>query len=526
MKRYIKNAFLLPAIAVFSCSSVHKEDLSSFLYYEGSVIRKAQGPETATRLLSDLGDRINKNGPYPAITVDYPFEGSIFPPEIVAPGVLWHDTSVAVKMWMVAIGFDSSAARIYALTDGRRLTTGELDSECMRDNNKWEESPYQKSARAWTPDNGLWEMIKEKSCERAAHIDIFGITQTQANKQTLVSHGSLTIKTSKDPVGAPIFYRDVPLMPVKNPNGVIQPISADAVPLIAWRLRDISKPSAPVVMKHMPTCINCHSFSTDGRTLGMDMDGPQGDKGAYALVPTAKRILIQQSDVFTWNKFNREKNTFGLFSRVSPDGRFVVSAVEEEVHVVNYMDFRFLQTFYPTRGLIAWYDRQTKKINTLPGADNREYVQCNPVWSPDGKWVAFLRAKARAAFNGSIRAAYANDSRETQIKYELYRVPFNDGKGGAPQPLRGACATGKSVSFPKYSPDGKWIVFVQAQNGLLMRPDSKLYIIPAEGGEARQLQCNLPLMNSWHSWSPNSKWLVFSSKALSPFTQMFLTHIR
>ena len=40
-----------------------------------------------------------------------------------------------------------------------------------------------------------------------------------------------------------------------------------------------------------------------------------------------------------------------------------------------------------------------------------------------------------------------------------------------------------SNSFPKVSPDGKWIVFVQARNGQLMRPDGKLYIVPAEGGE-------------------------------------------
>ena len=32
-------------------------------------------------------------------------------------------------------------------------------------------------------------------------------------------------------------------------------------------------------------------------------------------------------------------------------------------------------------------------------------------------------------------------------------------------------------------------------------------------------------MNSWHSWSPNSKWLVFASKTFSAYTQLFLTHI-
>jgi tetratricopeptide (TPR) repeat protein len=68
-------------------------------------------------------------------------------------------------------------------------------------------------------------------------------------------------------------------------------------------------------------------------------------------------------------------------------------------------------------------------------------------------------------------------------------------------------------------------VFVQARNGLLMRPDGKLYIVPVEGGAARLMRANTPLMNSWHSFSPNGRWMVFSSKSRSPYTQMFLTHI-
>ena len=39
------------------------------------------------------------------------------------------------------------------------------------------------------------------------------------------------------------------------------------------------------------------------------------------------------------------------------------------------------------------------------------------------------------------------------------------------------------------------------------------------------MRCNTPLMNSWHSFSPNGRWLVFSSKSRSPYTQMYLTHI-
>jgi tetratricopeptide (TPR) repeat protein len=82
-----------------------------------------------------------------------------------------------------------------------------------------------------------------------------------------------------------------------------------------------------------------------------------------------------------------------------------------------------------------------------------------------------------------------------------------------------------SNNFAKVSPDGKWIVFVECHNGLLMRPDSRLFIVPATGGVARPLKCNTWRMNSWHSFSPNGRWLVFSSKARSLYTQMYLTHL-
>jgi tetratricopeptide (TPR) repeat protein len=122
-------------------------------------------------------------------------------------------------------------------------------------------------------------------------------------------------------------------------------------------------------------------------------------------------------------------------------------------------------------------------------------------------------------------AAFANDPEEVKIQYDLYRIEFDGGKGGTPVPIAGASNNGMSNSFPKISPDGKWVVYVQAMNGQLMRPDSKLWIVPAKGGTPRLMNCNTALMNSWHSFSPNGRWLVFSSKSRSPYTQMFLTHI-
>ena len=147
-------------------------------------------------------------------------------------------------------------------------------------------------------------------------------------------------------------------------------------------------------------------------------------------------------------------------------------------------------------------------------------MQTNAVWSPDGKEIVFARAKAYRAERLEQKNSALVDDKDVPeftvdkkpFRYDLYRIPFNDGKGGTPQPLQGASDDGMSNFFPKYSPDGKWIVFCKAKSYMLLQPDSELYIVPAAGGVARRLRYNTARMNSWHSWSSNSRWLVFSSK--------------
>jgi tetratricopeptide (TPR) repeat protein len=477
-------------------------------------------------ILSPILSAIDHDQKYASITIDYPFDNTVFPPDMVAPTFLWHDSQNQSDRWLIDISFDGNPYHIYSLTEGKQAEQV-IDQEAISPTNEdYKRSDYDISAKAWTPDEDLWQIIKNNSRNHDALVTVYGMDTTQDNR--IVSTAHITIQTSLDPVGAPIFYRDVPLMPKKSKNGKVKPIDQSAMPLITWRLRDISKQDSPAVLKGMPTCANCHSFSADGNVLGMDLDGPQGDKGAYALTDVAKDIVIESDDIITWNSYKdtpQGHSNFGLFSQVSPDGRYVVSTLNEATFVVNYPNFGFLQSFYPTRGILVVYDRQTGKMTPLPGAADPEYVQTNGNWSPDGKRLVFSRAKAKDKFESEQMPEYAGDDRETFIQYDLYTIPFNDGKGGIAKPVTGASKNGMSNSFPKFSPDGKWIVFVKSQKGQLLRPDSRLHIIPAEGGEAREMNCNLDTMNSWHSWSPSSRWLVFSSKGLRPFTQMFLTHI-
>jgi hypothetical protein len=464
------------------------------------------------------------------ISIDYPETGSIFPPGITAPAFLWRDA--AGTSWSIDVSFADKSPSIHAVSKGERMRLGAIDPETVADSNEPPKLTTQQAASwAWTPDPTTWTIIQAHSVAQPATVTITGYR----DGQVAFSQAHIALSTSADEVGAPIFYRDVPLMPSSGINGAVQPLAPSTIHLIHWRVRDIRKPESHTVLKDMPTCANCHSFSADGKTFGMDIDGPANDKGLYAVVPVEKHMSIQSKDMVHWNTDGKVGQVrVGFMSQVSPDGRYVLStfagpelkSMIDSYYVTNFMDYRFLQVFYPTRGILEYYSRATGLRQPLPGADDPRYVQTDGVWSPDGKYIVFARAEARDPRpKGQPPALRANDPNETQIQYDLYRIPFNNGKGGKPEPIAGASHNGMSNNSPKVSPDGKWIVFVQCKNGQLMRPDSQLYIIPVAGGVPRRMRANTRLMNSWHSFSPNGHWMVFSSKARSPYTQMYLTHL-
>jgi len=487
--------------------------------------------------------RGSANGPQPAaITIDYPPASAILPPEFPPIAFRWRDAANGAALWRIAIAFADGSPAVEVKTEGGRVQVGEIDRRCIAELNELPTlTPEEAAGRIWVPDERVWAEIKKHSTERAATITITGY-EDQAATHPLSTGQSLFV-TSEDPVGAPIFYRDVPLIPANN-NGQLGILPKDAIALIKWRLRDVAQHSSRTLMEGLPTCANCHSFSADGKTLGIDVDGPMNDKSLYAVVPVRTETLINTRDVFRWNTTADQpggrKMRAAFMSQVSPDGRYVLTTVDErdpmhlniayglqeKYYYAVYRDYRFGQVFFPTHGVLAWRDVATGRTQPLPGADDPRYVQTDGVWSRDGKWIVFARGEAVTAFPpGAPPALFANDPHETQIQYSLYRMPFNEGRGGLPEPILGASNNGMSNNFPKITPDRRWIVFVKCHNGQLMRPDSRLYIVPFEGGEARPMKCNTRLMNSWHSFSPNGRWMVFASKARSPYTQLYLTHL-
>ena len=294
---------------------------------------------------------------YAELSIRYPLNGTLFPPEIAAPTFRWEDKNSRSDAWLVRLQFEDSEGGLSFLA---------------------------RSAE-WTPSDEQWEAIKRRSLEKDARVTILGVNHAAPKK--ILSSAATTIRTSKDEVGAPLFYREVNLPfvdAVKDPS------------LIRWRFGTISaKTAPPIVLEGLPVCANCHSFSANGGTLGMDVDYAN-DKGSYVITPVEKDIVLAKSKVMTWTDYRREDKepTYGLLSQISPDGRFAVSTVKDRSVFVPKPDLAFSQLFFPLKGILAVYERKTGTFSALPGADDKNFVQSNPSWSPDGKYIVFARSKA------------------------------------------------------------------------------------------------------------------------------------
>ncbi|HUU52575.1 MAG TPA: tetratricopeptide repeat protein [Candidatus Heimdallarchaeota archaeon] len=438
----------------------------------------------------------DKSRPAEELTIEYPMPGALFPPEIIAPTFLWKDKTDKTDAWLVV---------------GEVENTVKIVSPVV-------------TQQEWRPSQEQWTTMKTSSLEKDMRITVLGIRGNDPDN--VVSSGQTTIGTSRDEVGASIFYRDVPL-PFE--------FAYQNLDTIRWRLGDVASDGpTTVILKDLPLCGNCHSFTPDGKTLAMDVDYAN-DKGSYVITSLEKDTILTPEKIISWSDYRREDGemTFGLLSQISPDGRYALSTVKDRSIFVPIDNLTISQLFFPLKGIIAVYDRDQEKFWSLPGADNPEYCQSNPNWSPDGEYIIFAKAPV---YHSKIAESFKQAVLPTSVaaefiegrqgyKYDLYRIPFNNGEGGKAEPIPGAFNNGKSNYFPRISPDGRWIVFCQAKNFMLLQPDSTLYIMPAEGGTPRQMNCNLSLMNSWHSWSPNGRWLIFASKHRGPYTQLYMTHI-
>ena len=173
------------------------------------------------------------------------------------------------------------------------------------------------------------------------------------------------------------------------------------------------------------------------------------------------------------------------------------------------------------------YDVDKHEVKTIEQQPNE--LEIFPTWSPDGKWLYFC----------SAHFVYQSDSvdrseitmRANEVKYNIYRKSFDlkTRQFGEREMVFCADTLGKSATFPRLSPDGRWLLFTLGEWGCfhIWHHDADLWMKDLKTGEVRAMdEMNSDDTESYHSWSSNGRWVVFSSRRYDGvFTRPFIAHI-
>jgi hypothetical protein len=226
---------------------------------------------------------------------------------------------------------------------------------------------------------------------------------------------------------------------------------------------------------------------------------------------------------------NRDPGTFALHIRGQPGPQPMILARSNEVvrvnHTGGYLAWHpggellafsrnklslFFHTLGETRDVfdaesnLAVYWLRSNVVVQPPPIARPDRLETWPAWAPDGRHLYFCAAPK------------LKQERFRQVRYDLMRVSFDAERNawGEPETLVSAGETGLSAAQPRVSPDGRWLLYTLCRYSHfpIYQPGSDLYVMDLRTRASRRLEINSDQADSWHCWSGNSRWVVFSSK--------------
>ncbi len=246
-------------------------------------------------------------------------------------------------------------------------------------------------------------------------------------------------------------------------------------------------------------CINCHSFNQNNPARFLvHIRGSKG--GTY---------FVEDKKITRTNLKIETMPGGATYPSWHPDGRYVAFS-SNQVRQSFYAEAKKSIEVYDLISTLILYDREKNEIINILDQDSLIYLQTFPSWSSDGKYLYFCRAEYRyKSTNPDLK-----DIESTH--YNLARKSFDPATGtfGKTEIIFNADERNKSVSFPRISPDGKYLIFTLHDYGTfpIWHREADLYLLNLQNGEIREMTLNSDETESYHTWSTNSKWLVFSSK--------------
>lgn len=263
-------------------------------------------------------------------------------------------------------------------------------------------------------------------------------------------------------------------------------------------------------------CINCHAYK-NYRTDNMQFHVRQHLGGT---------VFVHNGEVKKVNMKTDSTISAGVYPFFNPRYDVVAYSVNNTGQIFHTKDPNKVEVQDQASDVII-YDPEREIVTHV--ANDPDCLEVFPAWSPDGEMLyycsAYFPKRSDVPHVENLVRNYKD------VKYDVLRRPWNPetGEFGAVDTVFAASALGKSATFPRVSPCGRYLLFALAEYGCfhIWHKDADLYVMELSTGEYWPLDAaNSDFPESYHSWSSTGKWILFASRRDDTnYSRLYIAHM-
>ena len=258
-------------------------------------------------------------------------------------------------------------------------------------------------------------------------------------------------------------------------------------------------------------CINCHSYQnykTDNMLF-------------HVRLSNSGTVIVNDGKVSKVNLKRDYTISSGVYPAWHPTEKLIAFSTNLTRQAFHTQNPNKIEVYDLASDMIL-YDVVKDSVSIV--SNDSTLLEVYPTWSPDGKYLYYCKSVPlpEEMKDKDIRTTYP------KIQYNLYRRSFDIATHnfGDEELVYDAASSDKSVSLPRISPDGRYLLFAIGQYGCFhsRHHDGDIVCIPLDQYNGTPIQVetaskvDLSLVNSkefsdsYPSWSSNGHWIMLASR--------------